>query len=310
MAKKIQEQGSNKQQERQSPTEAANPNKTKTKDKRKDSQNSSTNGSGNKNIFVRIGSTLWDKDNQPQFQNIITLIALGVAIWLAIVTYQVFEVAAGQSESVIKAGNASEKSAIIAKQTLDSTISFQKQSDISDAKKLKRDIDFINKQKAGIDAQIKAFQETQKNFEIANRPFISVGEMSCEGVTIEKPIACTAYAVNAGRQPAYIIKWAYDWSISIDTNYKDLTNIHPYEMMQSKIIIAGSGYKLTGHTTTPVTGLDVENFGLKKKYVYFRGIIFYRGFVSKKIYSTKFVYRMILNGSPQVETKTTLLDIQ
>lgn len=53
--------------------------------------------------------------------------ALGVSLWLAIVTYKLYRIASGQFNSVKKAGDAAEKSAIIAQSTFTMTKQYNKE---------------------------------------------------------------------------------------------------------------------------------------------------------------------------------------
>jgi predicted phage tail protein len=110
MAQKEQKKGNNEQQKQKPPTESTRTQKTGAQNKTSYPKNTSDDRARQKSIFIRIGNALWGKNNQAQFQNIITLGALAISIWLAIVTYQVFKVAAGQAQSVVDAGETLQRS--------------------------------------------------------------------------------------------------------------------------------------------------------------------------------------------------------
>jgi len=110
---------------------------------------------------------LLNKDNQPIIANIISFLMFGATIGLVFYTVGLFKKTSIQAKAAMTADS-------IAQIQLDSMRSAKIQSDIADAAKTKRDTEFINKQKTGINAQIKAFKETEKEFEISHSPYIEV----------------------------------------------------------------------------------------------------------------------------------------
>lgn len=157
---------------------------------------------------VKIFGFLWNKNNQAQFQNMLTFLALGVAIWLAIVTYQVYKVAAGQVQSVKDAGDAAKQSAQIAQRTFVAdtlynykTLQHQKIADnlsrISDSEKSKLAIDGFNNQKRSVDAQINQFNS-------ANEPFLDIGYISNFSISEDK-IAFKYVIDNLTNRPVKVL---------------------------------------------------------------------------------------------------------
>jgi len=260
-------------------------------------------------VVKKIVLFVWQKDNQAQLQNIIAAIAVCVAIWLAVVTYQVYKLALGQANSVINtataakiSADASTKSANLQKQALDSQISAKRQSDIADSKKLKRDTDFINKQEKGINAQINAIKTNQSEFEIENRPFIEIGNITIDTPAVGKIMTSSASIGNGGKQPAFIISAAYGFVSSFDSNYTSMENIPAQPDIINDYLPNNETIPIQSSADIPISQMAFDYVNGKKLYVYFRGKIKYRGLVKNKIYKFKFIYRITVDKKRAAKT--------
>jgi hypothetical protein len=257
-------------------------------------------------IHKRVITLVGDKKNQPLIANIVSFVALLISAILAVFTYYLYHIASGQVDSVVKAGNAAQSSALTAIKTLNETKSYNrtyiklqkemfKSDSVSGNKKQKQD-------SLSFSTQITSLKETQKDFEIENRPFISIVNSNVDTPFVNKPIYVYAQIVNSGKQPAFIIDTYYDIKPSLDSSYKNFEGIdHPKSFINS--VITGGGGAIPIHSfTTPITQMQYDHYKEFPLYMYLRAIIIYRSFTGAKKYKTETIYR--INTNKEHDTKT------
>jgi hypothetical protein len=266
--------------------------------------------------FKKVRRWIKRENNKSGIANIIAFIALLIGAYLSYYTYQVFNLSQTQAQSVIDAGNAAKRSADIAQETLDSSISYQKQlatsqkisdkkSDKLDSIKNIHDNAIFNLQKKGVDKQIAYIQETQKEFEIENRPFITLANAIIDTPSIGQRLNYSAMIINSGKQPASIIDAYYDLIPRIDSNYNDFDGIEHGVAIKNSVI-AGGGYTIPIHSFTKniLTKDEIDYQKINPVYIYIRAIIIYRSFTGKKIYKTKIIYRINVDINHNSKTIT------
>lgn len=112
----------------------------------------------------------------------------------------------------IQQANSARDAAQIAKNTLDETKAFNKQTlkrqdssnlvqATSDSQKYSRDTATFNLQKKGLQAQITAFKEAQKEFDIENKPFIQIMGFTIDTLSPTYRVGISFYFKNSGKQP-------------------------------------------------------------------------------------------------------------
>lgn len=140
----------------------------------------------------------------------------------------------------------SQSAAHIAQETLDSAKSYNKQSvnaqrkstdklDSSEKEKFKRDTATFNLQKNAFNNQIKAIEETQKEFKVEYEPYLQLNDFSLRSVPNKLSFIIDFNINNLGKQPIKIIK---------TTNYVRIDTI-PVERMIKKVPFTAT--KVTGH---------------------------------------------------------------
>ncbi|WP_428327528.1 hypothetical protein [Mucilaginibacter sp.] len=256
------------------------------------------------NIFKRGIAFMSKKDNQPIIANGLTLLMFVSTAFLVLYTI-------GLYNSSINA-NITTSDALkhqITKDSNDNEIRIRKDTvdSIAESKKLKRDTDFINKQKIGIDAQIKAIGVNQNEFEIENRPFIAVGNMNTDLPTVGKKMTFSALIGNAGKQPAFIIDAKYEFVTSFDSLYNDTTHIKIQDGLKNDYIPNNSTVPVFGEGREVISKADSTYLKKNNYYLYFRMIINYRGLDKKKKYHIALIYRESIDEKK--EGKTVLYKI-
>jgi hypothetical protein len=232
--------------------------------------------------------------------NTISIWAIVISALLFIATLLVFYQTVRQTNSSIISANAAKKSADLQKQSLDSQLSAKKQSDIADAQKLKRDTDFINKQKQGIDAQITSFNKSQKEFDVENKPLIQVGKTEfADTIKTGKALKIAFSLENFGRQPIKIEKILIKLDISNNQFYKDsdfagidkikkIKRVNMYIPGNNRIPV------IYAYTDSPLTPEDCVGIQGGKTYIFLVGEVVYINTVNLK----KEYYRFDIRISP------------
>jgi len=239
-----------------------------------------------KAITVKV---IQEKTNQPKIANIISAISALISLALGILTlclyYQTKEATKltrhALSHQITKDSNDNVNR--IRKDTIDS---------IADAKKLKRDTQFINKQKRGIDAQIGSLKETQKEFEIENRPFMAMIDIKVDTPAVKKDLNYLGFITNTGKQPAFIIDFYYTWKTDTASSDYKISDVVRYPNIIKNVMPSGNKAPIYGALHN-VTQAEFDYYNkVKPLYVYFKTIIKYRSFTGTKIYTTKLSYRI------------------
>jgi hypothetical protein len=236
-----------------------------------------------------IGDNKWSRTDK------IAVYGVLVSAVLAIVTYLLYTLSISAAGSARISADAAKQSADLQKQALDSQKVYKKQSDISDAAKVKRDTDAFN-------LQIASLNETQKDFEIESRPFVTVGNVVVDTPYLNKSIKGTAQIVNSGKQPAYIISAYYDWRLEPDTSYTSMKNIKHQTSVEQGVIVGGGGSIPFWTNTAIIDSVRMEYYKTHPLYCYVRATITYRGFSKKKVYKTSLMFRIMLKTDKDSKT--------
>ncbi|HEY5392359.1 MAG TPA: hypothetical protein VIJ57_09615 [Hanamia sp.] len=229
-------------------------------------------------------------------------IALGMLIVTAALmwfTYGLYNSAVKDSKTADTSAYAANKSAITSQQTLNeikdyNTKSLAKQQAALDSG-FKRDA-------ASVSLQMRNLTETQKDFEIESRPFVTVGNVVVDTPYLKKSIRVVAQIVNSGKQPAYIINTYYDWRFDPDTGFTSMKNIKHQASAEQSVIVGGGGTIPIWTNTIAIDSARLEYYKTHPLYCYVRAVIIYRGFSKKKVYKTALMFRIILKTDKDAKT--------
>ena len=258
---------------------------------------------GKKRVFKRIGTFLINKDNQPIIANAVSISMFLATAFLAYYTWRVFnqtiiqtKVATESADAAKISADAAKQSADLQKLALDSQFSAKKQSDIADAAKLKRDTDFINKQKKAIDAQIAAIHEAKNEFEIGHSPYITV-----EGLQVAGRDSVEINVGNEGTQMAIMLGIKGEIKAEKYNKIKRMVQ-SPDEVNDwlpvnkhggSAVSLLSPGKNHVYYQSIPDT--DMNEVRLRKKIIYMRIIIYYFNITKNK----PMAYESILKWNPR-----------
>ncbi len=160
-------------------------------------------------IHKRVLTFLGNKDNQPLIANLVAIGILVVTSILAWYTYRLYKNASEDSKTARQSAYAANNSAIIAQKTLDTTrkydsISLVKQQKAIDDNNASSQLAFKRANKS-LTFQDSSLKETQKEFEIENRPLIQITHIKLVTFEIGKQVEVDFNVTNFGKQPARII---------------------------------------------------------------------------------------------------------
>jgi hypothetical protein len=275
-------------------------------------------------IGVNILSYHKHKEWAPIVANIVSCIAVGVSLWLAIVTYRLYRIAATQSNSVIKAGDAAQSSAITAKKTLDSAIIFNgksigEQEKIFIATKKYNDSSLYVQQKAidgnaksseltfqreskSLDLQDSTLKETQKEFDIENKPFISIANIRIDTNMIGKKFTLTYVFINNGKQPCQIIDGGVSFKPLDDPDFRDIPKV-PQNTSPVNVYLSYNQFlPMTQKVDSVTTKSMFDLINSDKIFFYVYGKIKYKSIASEKIYTFTFDFRVSTYKTLDVKT--------
>jgi hypothetical protein len=247
----------------------------------------------------------------------IALFGLLVNISLAIATFMLYYLSVNAANSAKIAADAAKVSADLQIVSWDSTKAAKTQSDIADAEKLKRDTDFVNKQKTGIDAQIAAFKkneqynnevfrlnsramelqikslkETQKEFEIENRPLIQVAPVRIDSVSAASKIVVYGIVNNFGKQPAKIIYMNIKSVYSELRDFSDFASFPKKEINVNMYIAGNSNFPISLRHDNIEPEERVNKMLNGKAFEYFIGEVKYINTVTNKTMLYRFSFRI------------------
>ncbi|OOQ56889.1 hypothetical protein [Mucilaginibacter pedocola] len=237
----------------------------------------------------KIATTANKISNNANYLNaglfLLTIILAGISIWQGVLTRRSIEVA---NKTFLADSSNNER--VYIRDSLNKI-----QSDIADAAKLKRDTDFVNKQKKGIDAQIRALQETQNQFKIANEPYLQLTEVRIDSAIIGKPYYIKYTLANLGNYPVKILNTDFYSAIRVtDAGIKTIKSNNE-KSLAGDYIVKGNAIVFIDQTSKIVTQENINKI-LGDGYFWTSGIIKYQNLVSHQIKSYKFNIKIKLNG--------------
>jgi hypothetical protein len=230
------------------------------------------------------------KSNQPKIANIIAGIAAAVSLGLGIITLFLFLQTRKQAQS-------SQDAATIARETLDSAKSYQKEAvkihasemikaDTEDAKRFRRDTATFALQKKTLERQIDGLKETQKEFETSHSPYVRIEAykmmpQNTLAVTVENQGAAIAWLLeNEVKVKADILykpqKTADEWRKRLPiprTPWTFQTLIAPGHNIEFRIPLDS------------ISDADIQDVKNGKKYLYIRTVIYYFNTTNRKYMS-------------------------
>ena len=146
-----------------------------------------------KTIYNRIITLFSNETNQPKVANIISLAMVVVTFLLFVYTYRLYKTAAEDSKTARQSAKAADNSAVTAQNTLDETKKYDSLSLIKQQKAIddnnegsKQAFDRANR---SLTLQDSSLRETQKEFEIENKPFVQITDIKFDTLEKDKPIA-------------------------------------------------------------------------------------------------------------------------
>jgi len=220
---------------------------------------------------------------QPTVAIIVSIFAVGVSVWLAIVTYRLYNIAADQAQSTKTAATIADNTFKAAKFYNDSSLKIQEKVFT------KND----NRSKRSLDAQIASLKETQKDFEIENRPYIQFQSISIDTLKIGVKPIIRASIGNLGKYPAKIFKVSV--KVRIDPGKalleKDFTG---NEMVSDPNVIIANNTTMNFNFLDKIP-LSEDNFKYLttgKESFFISGKIYYINFLSKKKVINNFIYKI------------------
>lgn len=246
-----------------------------------------------KNFFL-------NRDNQPIIANLISFFMFGATVWLVFYTIGLFHKTSIQAKAAMSADS-------IAQIQLDSMRSSKRQSDKADAAKLGRDMLFANKQKRGIDAQIKAFKETKKDFEIENQSYLTADIVEKVSIKENEPIVANFQVSNYGKPPIQLISSGQRMQfLPIAANAKFLKNPMSYlRRIESRTDYIGNGHPLPGIFSSGVayTKDRYEEYIKGGELLYLIGRYSYINNINNKVRNYDFVIQIVDGGYIYIHNK-------
>lgn len=258
-----------------------------------------------KSVTPKISSNN-KKDWQPRIANLIAFGALIISGILAIYTYKVFQIANSQSESVIKAANASVDGAKTAKKTLDETKRYNREylklqqnlfvSGNEDSKKrFKRD-------SFSLDAQIQSIKENKNEFEIENVPNLQMGDTKVAVFKDDSAAKFKSNLYNLTKHPikAISIKLAIYGRDRIDSAIfiKNAFNYPINQLLVSDYIDPQKPTEINFYS--PILPKGTVNGFINRDYLFFIVVIIkYKNYINNK----NRIYKCIINCIYNPETR-------
>ena len=196
----------------------------------------------------------------------------------------------------------SKNAAEIAKLTLDSANAFnsrmfkmqqdaKKSATLQAENKEKLDSQTFNLQKQGLDAQIKSLKETQKEFEVENKPLVQVINFQFDTLMHSKKILISFAFRNYGKQPVKCLtsKYAVDFQTGIE--YKEKQKINWNNVIQNAYLTNSTASFCTWKTGDTINQASVNAIynGTISTYVF--GSMIYQNTVTSKKWMFNFRLR-------------------
>jgi hypothetical protein len=215
-----------------------------------------------------------------------TVILAAAAIW--------------QYGSANSAAKTAQQTLIETKKFDSTTLANQKVSnrkiDSIDSVKNEREVATFNLQKSGLTAQIKALQQTQKNFEIENQPFLEADDVTVSLFEMGIQMQVQLTVKNVGAFPVQVINVTNGTAIgAVAPTVKSIINIakanyFPYETYISK--------ESPAIWTYDAQMVDVNKYNSVKNgqfFVWIGGVITYKNLATQKVRYYTFLKKMINN---------------
>ncbi|WP_291123010.1 hypothetical protein [Flavobacterium sp. UBA6046] len=226
----------------------------------------------------------------------IALFSVIVAAILAYFTYRLYSIASEDSKTANISALAADNSAKIAQKTLEATNKYDlasliKQQKAIDDNRKSSQLAFDRANKS-LTLQDSSLKETQKEFDIENRPFIQVSDINVDTSSNKYNITVKCNLINTGKQPAQIISAKTAFIYSNEPNFSDFTNLKVNQHETGAYITNGMLSPITfyGKEDTPIIYITYVKKG--KCYIYLLGEFIYRSVGTHKKYNYKFDLRI------------------
>jgi hypothetical protein len=264
-------------------------------------------------VYKRVVAFFGNDAKQPNVANIISLGMLFVTAFLAYYTYSVFNQTTKQTKAATDAAKAAGVSATVAQQTLNAdtlynnkTLNAQKiQSDTSDSlnkrSEKRQGLQFGLQQKS-LSQQITSLNETQKEFEIENRPLVQILDFRFDSLEANHHMILKYDFINYGKQPVKCLGNI----VQVCTETK---NKKP-NIISNNWIVSKMGSYLSGNATSQdswksndtCTQIGVKSFKDGKYGIYLIGTFSFINTVTFTKSEYKYSYRIsYINGSFNTE---------
>lgn len=201
--------------------------------------------------------------------------------------------------------NSSVSALKIAKQTLDSTNmnnhkvfklqqAANNSADSSEKEKSKREIAIFRLQKTSDSTQIAALQETQKEFEIENKPFLQVVNFKIDTIISEKKWAIHYDYVNLGKQPIRSVKDSIVVILDTDKSIRQFENKKAsWVGKKINIYLTQQAVFKNEWKGDPIPDFLIKGIYSKKYSIYLEGKLFYINTQTKKKSKYEYLYKIL-----------------
>ncbi len=252
------------------------------------------------------------KYDQAKIANIIAGVAVTVSIFLAVFTYSLFKQASTQTQAANRSASASVTADSIANNSYHLSDSIYKATDTSnkrtfDETKHYNDNFLKAQQKAFVeakkDADIRekrdsiAFQQTKKQFEIENRPYLQIVNVNIDTLEKGKPFYISYYLNNFGKFPANVLLVKTQITYSTNTVYEIPISFDKYTNIKTNFYVSnGVSQKLYTNGIDTLPKLFVDQYNNGKISLFFFGLCEFINPITNKKFIYKFKDR--INNKP------------
>jgi hypothetical protein len=254
-------------------------------------------------IYKRIIAFIAKDGYQPQVANLISFAMLAVTFFLAIYTFRLFYQTSAQTEAAIKSAKSAEDAVKISANTLGADTIYNnkvyKQSrvdaDSNDKREDRRDTiaqTNLRLQNKILSAQIKAFEESQREFEIQNRPFLQISDLKLGDIKSGELPTLEFNFTNYGKQPVKIIK--NDYASYLQNRYQIVPKFGTYVQTDAASAYLGQGkeYRNTLKMYVVINKKDSVDIKTGLAMFYIDGALRFRNIVTNKVSVYYYTYKL------------------
>lgn len=219
----------------------------------------------------------------------------------------------------------SKSAAEIAQKTLDETKKYNREvfkrqdssnraQAMADSIKFRRDTVAFNTsfklQKKGVQAQIDAFKETQKEFAISNEPYLQIVNAKIDSFVVGKPIKIMFDIQNIGNYPVKVIDAKTVTAIRISNpGMKDpVLNDSKGTNIINVYIVKGDGQRYLTYTDNVLNQAQFYAVVHDKYYVWCTGIIKFKNIITNQIKTYIFSIKIKPNQYGMAVTNDNVID--